>query len=484
MNCHFCGTENPENATYCINCGKRMDGQIPCPACGTLNPEGAFFCMSCGNKLVATPLGAEIAATAAPATAPFAPATAPTAPATATATDLTSEKADTVLWKKIVMLAGGACAMLAVFFSLLFTFFLGLSLDGNALASVALSEMGVQRESFNLWYFLGEGYKDLHDSLNALSAYSGEFEVAQYLQLGFGTLISVATLVTVITFSAIAVLRFVNNVMGKGDKNPLVPALFAFFSFVCGAALFSALLGFTLSASVRSGSTSTYRLSFDMSYNRATVAGLVLGAIFLGLCILCHFAVNYRKYLSVKALVKTSLLAVSVVLVCVLLAILPKAAFSLSATEGYTTISHFRMSFSMLSEVFSPAEMSTGLSSDVWDAYENGFAYTISAQVVQFVAIIVIAVALVRVLTGFAGESSGSHLVLALCAVLFSVALLALNILCCDAFRTAMEVPDTVHDHIGNTIAILVLSVLVFALSIVQIKLNSFFKKQSPSENS
>src|SRR5215212_6001568 len=68
--CPSCGTENPHDARFCMQCGTALSRA--CPSCGTENPPQARFCMSCG-----TALGADVS----PATpAPVAPFTEPPLP--------------------------------------------------------------------------------------------------------------------------------------------------------------------------------------------------------------------------------------------------------------------------------------------------------------------------------------------------------------------------------------------------------------------
>ena len=50
MICKFCSTENPDDAKFCLSCGKRIDGKTLCPACGKEVPQGVF-CVHCGTRL-------------------------------------------------------------------------------------------------------------------------------------------------------------------------------------------------------------------------------------------------------------------------------------------------------------------------------------------------------------------------------------------------------------------------------------------------
>ena len=47
--CQNCGTENPEQARFCMSCGNVLENV--CPTCSTVNPAEAKFCMSCGTGL-------------------------------------------------------------------------------------------------------------------------------------------------------------------------------------------------------------------------------------------------------------------------------------------------------------------------------------------------------------------------------------------------------------------------------------------------
>lgn len=51
MKCRNCGFENTEEAKFCINCGKRIDGKILCPKCQTYIAPDSLNCPNCGHKI-------------------------------------------------------------------------------------------------------------------------------------------------------------------------------------------------------------------------------------------------------------------------------------------------------------------------------------------------------------------------------------------------------------------------------------------------
>ena len=60
--CPACGSENPEGAKFCGNCGAAL--AATCPACGNRNAPGTKFCTECGTSLATAALGPELASPA------------------------------------------------------------------------------------------------------------------------------------------------------------------------------------------------------------------------------------------------------------------------------------------------------------------------------------------------------------------------------------------------------------------------------------
>ena len=53
MRCNKCGYNNPDDAKYCINCGRELENPSEkiCPKCGAKNYTDSVFCSECGNML-------------------------------------------------------------------------------------------------------------------------------------------------------------------------------------------------------------------------------------------------------------------------------------------------------------------------------------------------------------------------------------------------------------------------------------------------
>ena len=49
MKCSTCHHNNPQDAKFCMICGKKL--QRECSSCGAELPENALFCMKCGKEI-------------------------------------------------------------------------------------------------------------------------------------------------------------------------------------------------------------------------------------------------------------------------------------------------------------------------------------------------------------------------------------------------------------------------------------------------
>lgn len=62
IKCPECGGDNPESASFCSNCGVKLEPATPsnnCPSCGAKVAENAKFCGECGETLTPKPVNEE-----------------------------------------------------------------------------------------------------------------------------------------------------------------------------------------------------------------------------------------------------------------------------------------------------------------------------------------------------------------------------------------------------------------------------------------
>ncbi|MSQ15623.1 MAG: zinc-ribbon domain-containing protein, partial [Dehalococcoidia bacterium] len=67
MECHSCGAVNPEDATFCGECGLALVQAVTCPSCARENPLSTKFCHGCGTPLAVSTAQTNPAPTVKPA---------------------------------------------------------------------------------------------------------------------------------------------------------------------------------------------------------------------------------------------------------------------------------------------------------------------------------------------------------------------------------------------------------------------------------
>lgn len=248
MTCYHCNTENPENAVYCKNCGRRLDGMAVCAYCGKTTPQDGDFCIHCGFNRNMAYDGAAL-----PMAGGYA--------ARRERTPRADNAERTARREKIMTNIALACTILTILVSVVFVFLIGAAFGvstGGVSAGAALG--------YDIFYFFGKAY-------DALPASGDDF----MLQVGttgtaFGTVCSVVGLVSVVACAVWSVVRICNVLTGRTDKGVLAPAAATHFAFLCAAMLFFLCI---------SQNVTTAGVSTGLVMNGTTIAGIVLGAVFL-----------------------------------------------------------------------------------------------------------------------------------------------------------------------------------------------------------
>ncbi|MDE6676831.1 MAG: hypothetical protein K2K12_03870 [Clostridia bacterium] len=260
-----------------------------CKSCKTENPEEAVYCKNCGKKLLEA--DDSVQGVSSNETAQSAPA---------------GEKPAN--WKKWVGLAGGISAMCAVFVVLLCTFFVGVDLR------ISAEYMDTTTATYRkIWYYFGDLWKILPKT-----SYSNDMmKAADYMQAIYGLIVSVGMIVSTLVLSILAAVRFGMKTAGKSDKDYLKYAIGAVTSFICGTALLVAIDAMS--------SEGMYMTNESIVPNAAGIAGLVCGIVLLCGSLGCRIAINNR-IVDKKTATKISFTVSSLVLLSIAVAFAAKPA--------------------------------------------------------------------------------------------------------------------------------------------------------------
>ena len=328
MKCTFCEAENAEGAVFCSSCGKRIDGKKNCPACGALNPEAASFCSSCGASMKAAPAPKPAPAPAAQNVTPP-----PAYSAPATVSDGAAEApADNALGKKVVTLTGAICAAVAVVFSLIFFFLIGVDAKVSAMGESEI--LG----SYGIGYWLGTIW-DNPDSLTnpgviqyfELLESSGDYilpTVALMMNGTYGLLTFVVIGIILVVVGIKAIIAFVKYFTKKPGKDITKLAIGVYFLYALTATIIKSLMA--METKVSGGGESAFQ---GTVYNGATMAGLVIGGLMIGIMIVSRIAVQGKALLKKNVLIPGIISICAVVFSAVTWALLSGALFGQSANE-------------------------------------------------------------------------------------------------------------------------------------------------------
>ena len=301
MKCNNCGTENPDEALFCKNCGARLDGNVTCPHCGKLLPADSKFCMYCGYRF-----GDAYAQTNAPAAGAYG-AGYGYVPAQAYAPKRVS--APTVL--KYV---SDGLAMLAALFAFIFMFLIGVRLG--------ISGMDVS-VSTGFFYFFGDAYDALDNLSDAMSE----------IMRGGVIMGTVATALILLAVSALFIstaVKYILTLFKKTKKGMNGLAAATFFSYIAGIMLFLACI---------SGSGDVSADGIEIMLNGATIAGIVLGGLFLLAAVVTDLVAKRETALTASALKGSVTGLVAVALMIVLLCLPAFGVVSFRITSDGTTLS-------------------------------------------------------------------------------------------------------------------------------------------------
>lgn len=348
MECKFCSTENSDNAVYCKNCGKRLDGKIVCPSCGKTTDAGAY-CEMCGARIdgkVVCECGAIVEGNyclqcGRPSPKiKFKPADARQRAAAYAAVD-----GDFVaLWQKALKIVSASAAMLGVLMAFIFVFMIGVKADLKGKAPSEISALFDLNLSEKIWYYFGDAYSEIQDSLLSMTAYSGQYATSLYISAVFGTIIASLTLIGVCVGAVITTVSFVKHFTEKKEFN-FKAAVFTIGAYLAGSMAMLALEYVKVAAKgyTSSGSATTINCKFGAVFDGATAFGVWFSVACILAAYLCAVASDGKKNFSAEVIVKRASVLLGTAFTVVAVICTAKAAVTFTLREG---LNSFKMNMS------------------------------------------------------------------------------------------------------------------------------------------
>ena len=223
-----------------------------------------------------------------------------------------------------------------------------------------------------------------------------------------------------VVISIMAIVKLARKLMGKEAVNAEKLAIAAFLVYVLGAALLYALNY----GSVHMTYTYSIKKQFvDVSviFNGATNAGIIIGAIAMGLGVACLVAKRGKQLLNVQKLVPTILAVVAIVFAIITTSFASGAVHTLQVSETGSKMT---------------TTMSVATWLQMWASYmENDINLTVATYIeiimlmlVQIAVVIVAIEALIELVDGLVNNNDGAALTINIVLVVLSVAYLVLAI--------------------------------------------------------
>lgn len=449
MICVNCGTHNPDEATFCKNCGKRIDGMFMCPSCGKLTPADGEFCIYCGadkNAVRAPVAASKTLGEAGEAVMAEAAAVAITA-------DVAAEHAGGEfvlgkyrgLLKKVSFLFSALAALMGIIFVFLIDFSISASTGGIS-ASVS--------SGYDIFYFFGDAYDDINAIASSISTYA---ENALTAGTVFGTVCcAVGMAVTVICF-LVAAVRIFKIIGGKTEKSHIAPCAAAFISFVFTAALFMMCIATSLTAS---GTKSECTLGV------AAIVGIVLGAVFLAISVVTDILANVKVGVLRRCAFNWVFGVLILVFGFVAVGIMAKGIFSYEAGSSLSGTYGLYMLFGYIIYGIAPTSQNTSSEKIAFNemySTELGLAIVLVIAAVGF--FILFTRAFSEILSGRGGVISPRAIKCAMFAGLFALICGAMMIACTQVYLDYIE--EGYKASLAIPVTVMVFGLLLMVVSIM-----------------
>lgn len=284
MECKNCKTVNSDDAVFCKNCGTRLDGKKNCPACGSVIDEDSVYCNACGarvdGKVVCKTCGTAYDGAYCPQCGNKTQAVVAKAERH---TSATHGGAATKASKILNYVSLGLVIAVAVL-SVIFVCLIGITLNASSEFSLGGDT------SLGIFDYFSKEIQEVNDFFNAAGEieYTAAYKASLYLPAVLGLISVIVSLVGTVAFAITGAVKSILNIVRKNEKTATVWALLAFVFYMFGASMIMSINAASFGATVSDATA-------GVSFNGATIAGIVICTVMVAGAVGCDMTVYFMK---------------------------------------------------------------------------------------------------------------------------------------------------------------------------------------------
>ena len=482
MECLKCGASVlEENATFCHECGARLDGKITCPKCGQFIDDKYAYCIFCGMRLDETTNIAHC-------------------DKALTKQDVQSFTNDNgTLGNKVLAWARAWVGMALVLFALVFVFLIGFQVDLTG-QSIALSEINfdASQENIKLFYYFGDVYKEIEAFKEIIDFRNNFIITAAYIHAVMGTVISAVTIACVIGFATTAIVFFIMSFIKKVENNSAKWAVRSVVAYFAGCIALKVLNYCFMDINlvfpeIPSGGTplnATITIDFDI----ATKIGLILCIVGVALYIILNCIKQGRSGITKAKLFKFGfgvLAATFAIVVCAVgqNAIVGTAINMSNGLDRNMTLSLKMAQLSFASFLDSSLKAQTIPILDPFSKIDTSYTFALVQEIMMLGVVVCSLCAIATRVFETEGKTKGS-LLFAILTVMFAVVQLIAGIVSQsvihDLYKKLFEVNAVSINNtliLGDSIITLIFAALLLLTSIIHLTAKKMMKSSSSTQN-
>lgn len=299
---------------------------------------------------------------------------------------------------KALQLAGGICLIAGAFLALVFAFFIGVSTTVSVNLSNYIEIDTKSTSTSTIWDSFGPAYKSLARMFDDATDYATGYKASYYLPTILSTVVGAGTLISVLALTVIAALKYCRHFKDASAKYEKY-AVAAGCTYIAGALAFFAINGVSMSAIFNSSAYEN--LTVTVAPSAISKAGMILVGILTGAYFVLK-ATGQGKALAEKGVASDLIFTVcSLVFTSVALCFLIKVSSSVLIIQEEISAG---FNFQALAVVLATLRNQKWLqitAAVFTEGYASSYILAVAEQFIQIGLFAVIALMLVRKLSGF-----------------------------------------------------------------------------------